>query len=242
MSQATPMTNEKTPQEKTPLTDDDILDWLRANPKFLTRNPEAADLLIPPTRVNNDRKVADFQGYMVKRLKDDREDVILKAREIVETSRANMNNQTRIYNAVLLLLEATNFQDFIHTMTMDFAALLDVDIVSLIVEIDDGIIPQIDLTGVRVVGPGTVDLLTRKQTIVLEPAINGLDELYAGGAGLVKSQALVRLSIGGDTPPALLAFGSRNPQMFQPGMGTEQLGFLGHVIERCFRAWLHQGA
>lgn len=221
------------------LTDDDILSWLKANPKFLARNPQAADLLVPPTRVNNDRKIADFQGYMIKRLKDDREDVISNAREIVETSRANMNNQARIHNAVLLLLEATNFQDFIHTMTMDFAALLDVDVVSLIVEIDAGQIPQIDLTGVRVVGPGTVELLTKRQAITLESATSGLDELYGGGAGLVKSQALVRLHIGGDTPAALLAFGSRNPQMFQPGMGTEQIGFLGHVIERCFRAWLH---
>jgi uncharacterized protein YigA (DUF484 family) len=225
--------------EMPPLTDDDILDWLRANPKFLTRNPEAADLLIPPTRVNNDRKVADFHGYMIKRLKDDREDVITNAREIVETSRANMNNQTRIHNAVLLLLEAGTFQDFIHTMTMDFASLLDVDVISLIVEIESGLVPQIDLTGVRVVTPGSVDLLTRNQPIVLESAISGLDEIYGGGAGLVKSQALVRLNIGGDTPPALLAFGSRNPQMFTPGMGTEQIGFLGHVIERCFRAWLH---
>lgn len=220
------------------LTDDDILNWLKANPKFLARNPQATDLLVPPTRVNNDRKIADFQGYMIKRLKDDREDVISNAREIVETSRANMNNQARIHNAVLLLLEATNFQDFIHTMTMDFAALLDVDVVSLVVEIDAAQIPQIDLTGVRVVGPGTVDLLTKRQAITLEAATSGLDELYGGGAGLVKSQALVRLHIGGDTPAALLAFGSRNPQMFQPGMGTEQIGFLGHVIERCFRAWL----
>ncbi|MDB5492013.1 MAG: hypothetical protein JWO78_1862 [Micavibrio sp.] len=221
------------------ITDDDILNWLKANPKFLTRNPQAADLLIPPTRVNNDKKVADFQGYMIKRLKDDREDVISNARDIVETSRANMNNQARIHNAVLLLLEATNFQDFIHTMTMDFAALLDVDVVSLVVEIDAGSIPQIDLTGVRVVGPGTVELLTKRQNITLESATHGLDEIYGGASGLVKSQALVTLHIGGDTPPALLAFGSRNPQMFQSGMGTEQIGFLGHVIERCFRAWLN---
>lgn len=225
--------------EKPPLTDDDILDWLRANPQFLARNPDAMEVLIPPTRVNNDRKVADFHAYMIKRLKDDREDVLTNAREIVETSRANMNNQARIHNAILLLLEATNFQDFIHTMTMDFAALLDVDVISLVVEIDDGMVPQIDLTGVRVVGTGTVDMLTGGQPITLEAATRGLDQIYGGGAGLVKSQALVRLNIGGDTPPALLAFGSRNPTLFQPGMGTEQLTFLAQVIERCFRSWLH---
>lgn len=223
------------------LTDDDILEWLKANPKFLSRNPEAVDFLIPPQRRNNDKKVADFQSYMIQRLKDDREDVIQSAREIVENSRANMNNQARIHNAILLLLEAGNFHDFIHTMTMDFASLLNVDIISLVVEIDDDVLPQIDLTGVRVVTSGTVDLLTKKQHVLLEPAISGLDELYGGGAGLVRSQALLRINIGGDTPNALLAFGSRDPNLFQAGMGTEQISFLGAVIERCFRAWLHFG-
>jgi|GEM_PF-5814629 len=95
--------------------------WFRQHEKTTTKN------------------VADFQSYMIKRLKDDREDVIQSAREIVENSRANMNNQTRIHNAILLLLEATSFQDFIHTMTMDFAAMLDVDIISLVIEIDAGV-------------------------------------------------------------------------------------------------------
>ncbi len=228
--------------DDTRFTDDEVLNWLKANPKFLARNPEAVDFLVPPTRKDNDRKVADFQSYMIKRLKDDREDVIQSAREIVETSRANMNNQARIHNAILLLLEATTFQDFIHTMTMDFAALLNVDIISLVVEIDDAMIPQIDMTGVRVVGPGTVDLLTKKQAMLLEPAIHGLDDIYGGGAGLVKSQALMRLHIGGDTPAAILAFGSRDPNMFHAGMGTEQISFLGAVIERCFRLWLSPSA
>lgn len=223
------------------LSDDDILAWLKANPKFLARNPDAVEFLVPPTRKDNDKKVADFQSYMIKRLKDDRDDVLVSAREIVESSRANMNNQARIHNAILLLLEATSFQDFIHTMTMDFASLLDVDVISLIIEIESGAIPQIDMTGVRIVTGGTIDLLTRKQTIVLESNISGIDELYGGGAGLVKSQALMRLAIGGDTPASLLAFGSRNPTLFQPGMGTEQIQFLGHVIERCFRLWLSIG-
>lgn len=228
--------------EKPVLTDDDILEWLKANPKFLSRNPDAAEFLVPPRRVNNDRKVADFQSYMIQRLKDDREDVIQSARDIVETSRANMNNQTRIHHSILMLLDATTFDDFIHTITMDLAAMLDVDIISLVVEFDDPVLPQIDLTGVRVVGPGTLDLLTKAQRIVLESGIAGLDELYGGGAGLVKSQCLMRLHIAEGAPDVLLAFGSRNPVMFQPGMGTEQISFLGGVIERCFRAWLGQEA
>lgn len=225
-------------EDKPRLTDDDILEWLRANPQFLTRNPDAAEFLVPPRRVNNDRKIVDFQSYMIQRLKDDREDVIQSARDIVETSRANMNNQTRVYNSILMLMDATSFEDFIHTITMDLAAMLDVDIISLVVELNDAILPQIDLNGVRVVGPGTLDLLTRRQPVILESGIAGLDELYGGGAGLVKSQCLLRLHIADAAPHVLIAFGSRNPDLFHSGMGTEQIAFLGAIIERNFRHWL----
>lgn len=219
-----------------PLTEDDIIAWLRAHPRFLQENPAACDLLMPPAEKKG-KGIADFQAYMIQRLKDDRQDVLDSARELVENSRHNMNNMTRIHRAVLLLLEAGDFEDFVRTITLDFASLLDVDIVSLIVETDDHVIPHVDIAGVRLVGPGTVDLLLQNNPLALESATPGLEQLYGGGATLVKSQVLLRLHIP-DAPPALLAFGSRDPHMFQPGQGTEMISFLGRVVERSFRTWL----
>ena len=219
------------------LTEQDILNWLRAHPRFLQDNPAACDFLLPPAEKKG-KGIADFQAYMIQRLKDDRQDVIDSARELVENSRHNMNNQARIHRAVLLLLEAASFEDFIRTITLDFAALLDVDIVSLAVETEGEVIPHIDLAGVRLVSPGTVNLLLKDVPVALEAATRGLDQLYGGGASLVKSQALLRLDIGAGAPPALLAFGSRDPHLFHTGQGTEMVSFLGRVVERCFRAWL----
>jgi len=85
------------------LDDNVILNYLRANPKFLKDNPEALEYMdLPP--MSSEKGVADFQAYMIKRLKADKEEVIQTTREIVETSRANMNNQQRIHKAVLRLL------------------------------------------------------------------------------------------------------------------------------------------
>jgi uncharacterized protein YigA (DUF484 family) len=78
----------------------------------------------------------------------------------------------------------------------------------------------------------------KERDIVLESGINGSEALYGGGAGLVLSQALVRLHIGPDQPEALLAFGSRDPDLFQKGQATDLLSFLGKVIERRFHSWL----
>lgn len=219
------------------ITEEQVTDWLKRHPRFLAQNPQMLDILLPPTE-NNGRGIADFQAFMIKRLKDDKNEVIASARELVENSRHNMHNQQRINRAVLLLLEATNFEDFIRTITLDFAALLDVDIVSLVVETDGEVIPHVDLAGVRLATAGTIDLLLSGDGVALEGGTRGMDQLYGGGATLVKSQALLRLDIGLGTPPALLAFGSRDPNLFYPGQGTDMISFLGRVVERCFRSWL----
>ena len=90
------------------LTAADIIDWLKAHPEFLKKNPDAIDYLIAP-KEENGRKVADFQSYMIERLKADKSEAIETAKDIVETARNNMNNQARIHKAVLRLLVAQSF-------------------------------------------------------------------------------------------------------------------------------------
>jgi uncharacterized protein YigA (DUF484 family) len=221
------------------ITKNDVIRWLRDNPSFLQDHPEVCDLLMPPVEQRG-KDIADFQSYMIQRLKDDKEGVIEATREIVETSRANMSNQSRIHKSVLMVLEAQSFDDFIRVLTMDFLSLLDVDIVSLVVEADGEAIPHIGMTGVKAVTPGMVNLLMEDRSIILGPVLEELTEIYGGGAGLVKSHMLMRMKIDRDLPEALLAFGSREPGMFQSDHGTEMAAFLGKVIERAFRIWLRE--
>lgn len=220
-----------------PLTADDVIAWLRNNPDFLQRNPDVCDLLAPP-REYKGKGVVDFQQFMVNRLRADRDGVIEEARDIVETSRANMNNLSRIHTAVLMLLEARDFEDFIHTLTMDCPSILNVDIMSLVVEAEDGVVPHISVSGVYAVSPGSIDLVMKESAISLEANIRGLGEIYGGGAGLVNSQALVRMTIDPQMPSAMLAFGSREPELFQAGQATDLLMFFSRTVERLFRSWL----
>lgn len=227
------------PDDKTlSLTEQDVINWLRDHPDFLKKHSDLLDHMTPP-KEKFGKGVADFQHYMVQRLKADRDEVLESAREIVENSRANMNSQTRMHRAILMLLEATTFEGFVSTITLDFPSLLDVDIVSLIVETDTAVVPQIHLQGVRAVAPGTIHLLMKDKPIILEANISGIDEVYGGGAGLVKSQALLKLHVGDEAPAAMIAFGSRDPKAFESTQGTELIAFLGCVTERLFQAWLH---
>ena len=221
--------------DKTMISKDDVLEFLKNNQD----DPELFEALIPPKKRGRRGQPADFQAYMIERLKTDKDEAVEASREIVETTRANMNNQQRIHEAVLRMLEATNFADFIHSITMDLATLLDVDIAVLVVEADGQSIPQIQTTGIRAVPEGTVNKWMGDKTVLLEDDISGIEAIYGGGATLVKSQILLRVDISMKTPPAILAFGSREPDMFSEGQATDQILFLARVIERCFRSWLN---
>jgi uncharacterized protein YigA (DUF484 family) len=152
--------------------------------------------------------------------------------------RSNVNNQQRIHKAVLRILEARNFDEFIHIITMDLSAMLDTDISVFVVESNGQDIPHIHTSGIRVLPEGTIDSWMNGQNVLLQSDIGGLEAIYGGGANLVQSQALLRIDISMDTPPAILAFGSRDSNMFEDGQGTEMVSFLALVVERAFRSWL----
>ncbi len=220
------------------LSAEDILSYLKDHPSFLQDHPKAIDYLVPPKQ-QNEKGIADFQSHMIRRLKEDKSKILETTRELVETSRANMNNQHRIQQAILCLLEARNFDQFIQAVTMDLSAILDVDITSFIVESNGRDIPHIHTNGIRILPPGTVDKWMEGKSVLLQSDIQGIEAIYGGGAMLVASQALLRVDISMNTPPALLCFGSRDPYLFTDTQATDQIQFLARVVERSFRSWLN---
>jgi uncharacterized protein len=220
------------------ITPQDVLAFLQKNPKFLQNNPEAMEYLVPP-KTNGDKKVKDFQSFMIERLKQDKEKVMDTTRTLIDNARSNMNNQQRIQKVVLRLLEATSFDEFIHILTMDMATMLDTDICVLVVEGAGQDIPHVHTSGVRLVPTGTIDKWMAGKSALLQSEISGIEVIYGGAYTLIQSQALLRVDISLNTPPAILAFGSRDPLMFDAGQATDQVAFLARVVERQFRSWLN---
>jgi len=230
--------NYKAPAMSSDITPQDILEFLKDNPSFIKDYPEAAALLVPAKPRAKRGEVADFQSYMIDRLKADKEQATSTTKELVEATRANMSNQQRINAAVLRMLEAQRFDDFIQAITLDLAPLLGVDIAVFLVEADGNDIPHISTSGIRVIPEGTVESWMGDKPVLLQDNISGIEAIYGGGATLVSSQILLRIEISEHTPSALLAFGSRDPEMFKDGQATDQILFLSGVVERCFRTWL----
>lgn len=224
---------------KAPLKADQVAEFLRQNPEFFDDFPDLLEVLKAPARDVGDG-VIDLQQHMVERLRGELTDMAAARDDLVTTGRNNLSAQTRVHKAILALLKARNFEQFIEMLTMDLAVILDLDVVTIGVEKTEDEPTKPCTAGVFRLEPDTVDhLMGPGQNIVLRSEVPGDPAIFGEGAGLVASDAMIRLSIGGTTPTALLALGSRDPDQFHPGQGTELLAFLARVVESCIRGWLN---
>lgn len=214
------------------LDDAAVAAYLKANPEFFETHPEA----LPSAQEG--KGVVDFQSRMLEKLKNDKNKVQRLQKELIENARANMHNQSRIHTAVLVALEAESFEEFVEAVTQELPVLLDVDTINLVIESTSKEIPFINQAGIRFARQGLVQKWLNTGDALLQNNINGTEEIFGPGAGLVRSQALVRLEISKDTPAGIIAFGSRDPELFQPNQAVDQIGFLAQVIERGIRIWL----
>ena len=222
----------------TPVTVEQVAAYLRQNPTFLKDNPELLDAMAAPEREHGDG-VVDLQQAMVERLRSENDKLRTERDHLVINSRNTLVTATRVHRSVVTLLAATCFEQFIERITTDLAATLDLDLAILGVEnTADG---QMNVApgGIKRLPEGMVEMIFGTQRrVVLRDDISGDPEIYGHAASLVRSDALVRLSISSITPPALLAFGTRSPGHFDSTQGTEMLSFLGHSIELMTRGWL----
>ncbi len=221
-----------------PVTAARVAEYLRQHPDFLARNPALLEGMEIPGR-DQGNGVVDLQRFMVERLRSDLAEMSAARDELVINVRTNMATQSRTHKAIIALLAARSFEHFVETVTTDLAIVLDLDVVALAVEQSERDDHSQPPAGVRCLQPGAInEVLGPTQNILLRSDIDGDPMIFGAGAGLVRSDALIRLDISSEAPPALLALGSRQSDQYDPGQGTELLRFLAQVIEHTFRAWL----
>jgi hypothetical protein len=215
----------------------EVIAYLKQHPDFLDRHPEALRLLRAPAREVGEG-VFDFQHFMLERLRGELARLNLEHRTLIAASRGNLASQGRVHKAALAILGAPSFEQLLQIVTTDLAVLLDVDIVTLAVETTASparLMPH----GIHLLRAGTVDaLLGAERNVLLQADLPGDAALFGGAAGLVRSQALLRVSIGRGMPLGLLCIGARRVGRFNPGLGAELLGFLARVLGITIGQWL----
>jgi uncharacterized protein YigA (DUF484 family) len=224
--------NDAASEKPSELSGEQVSNFLSNNPNFFEENPDTLKSIEVPSRWSGDG-VVDMQKFMLEQLRGEIDNLRDCTQDVIETSRTNMSVQTRTHTAVLALLSASNFNQLISVISEDFPLLLDIHVAKIGFEPANSPETEIQSDAVTRYLPGDVDQLTGPdQDVVLMQNVNDDGSLFGEEAVLIHSAALARLRPGLRTPTGLLALGAKG-SAFYPGQGTELIGFLARVLERC---------
>lgn len=216
-----------------------IIAYLKDNPDFLIRHPEALANVDMPSRWEGEEGVVDMQQVMLERLRGEIENLSSCAQDVIETSRSNMSSQTRVHAAVLALLGARNMEQLARIIQDDLPLLLDVDVATIGFSRSNIVVTALNSDSVLRFEPDfIVSILGENADTRLVSEMRDDGTLFGPGAGLVRSAGIARLRRGLDVPEGVLALGSRTEGMFNPGQGSDLLNFVARVVERLTHRFL----
>ena len=168
-----------------------------------------------------------FSSFMLERLRSDLQRAKDEHKKLIALSRGNLASQCRVHKAALTMLKATSFEHLLQIVTTDLAVLIDVDVVTLCIESTVARTTRLPLPGIHLLRAGVVDqVLGPDRDVRWTLMSRAIRRCSAAAAGLVRSQALVRLTFGRSGQTGLICVGTRKPGTFHPGLGTELLSFL----------------
>jgi uncharacterized protein YigA (DUF484 family) len=218
------------------IREQDVLAYLRRNPRFFAAHPELLAALAPENRFETDKVVVDMQRFVVERLRRQVDDLKASSERLVTTTRSNMSLVECTMECALALLYAGSFDELGQILSDDLPTHLSVDAVAIGFETDN--LPVDAGHIVRALPVGTVSEMMGGNILSrIRPETDGSSVLYGASAGIVRSDALIALADGEGMPAGIFAVGCRTPGHFELGQGTELIAFLAHVTRYAVGRW-----
>lgn len=227
-----------TPQPTGKAAAERVAAYLRAHPGFLAAHPELLEGQDAPRRTLG-TGVADFQEFLIERLRGEVRRLTEAERVLVGERREARSLTERVQKATLALIAAQDLTLLIEAVTIDLAVLLGVDVAALAVETDDAARAREPVAGVRCLTEGAVDgLIGEVRDVLIVPDGRADARVFGAGAGLVRSAVLARVGGRRGLPNAVLGIGSRRAGRFHANVGAESFRYLAEVLEHCLRTRL----
>ncbi|KPQ08083.1 MAG: hypothetical protein HLUCCA12_03135 [Rhodobacteraceae bacterium HLUCCA12] len=218
-----------------------------ADPGLVLDDPEMMRALVTAAERAMGGNVVDLRAMAMDRLEARLQQLEETHRAVIAAAYENLSSTNQIHRALLRMLDAERFEDFVIALGRDVAEILRVDCLRLVLESPDragtGALGQLsDVLTVRPPGFVAQYMSTGRtippRPIILRQAVPADDSPYGVRAEDLRSEALMRLDLGEGRLPALLAMGSEDPHRFKQGQGTDLLAFFTSVFERTLRRWL----
>ena len=191
--------------------------------------------------------VIDMRGLAMERLEARLDRLEDTHRSVIAAAYENLAGTNQVHRAILRLLDANDFETFLHDVAGPVAEILRVEAARLVLEtVQDGTDPSINRLDhvLTVVPPGFVDhYLSQGRGMPARPItlrqVQDSDPIVYGRSGAwIRSEACLKLDFGEGRLPGLLVFGAEDPHMFGAHQGTDLLAFFAGVFERQMRRWL----
>ncbi len=215
----------------------EIRKYLKQHPDFLIKNPDLFNILTPPDRSTSD-EVVDFQNMMIEKIKNNLKEMQNNQGNLIDTSRNNLTTQAQVHEATLSLLDAVDINHLCHMVSRDWPDNLHIDVIRICFE-QDHKTSFTDLKEISSISKGSVDKYLGKDDIVqLRGNVEVSEDIFGPAKSLIKAEALIKIPATDSNPPGILAFGSRDADMFYAGQGTELLRFLGKSFHKSLVQWL----
>jgi len=220
---------------------------LIADPELLLEDQAIMQALVAANEQSMGSNIVDLRGIAMERLAARLDRLEDTHRSVIAAAYENLAGTNQVHRAVLRLLDARKFEDFLSDLRGDVADTLRVDAMRLILESEEAEHdPAVQRMGdiLSVVEPGFCDrYITKGRDIPARPVslrqTRAEDEkVYQDKADYIRSEACLKLDFGEGRMPGMLVMGSEDPHLFTPQHGTDLLTFFGGVFERAMRQWL----
>lgn len=216
-----------------------VRDKIIAQPEIVTQDPDIMRALVDVYDQTLGDNVVDVRGIAMRSLEERISRIEDNHRTVIAAAYDNHASTSQMHRAVLRLLDCATLNDFIDALSNDVAAILQVETVHVILEMDGTHRQPPHRDGLIIGEPGVVAAyLTGRadhpqRQVTLRQLDRGPTEVYGARGDLIQSEACLLLEFGQSQLPGLVIMGSENPQKFTPQQGTDLLAFFAHVIESC---------
>ena len=199
--------------------------YLKHHPDFLSDYPElAAQLKMPHEK----GPVASLATYQLQNLREKNAELERRLAELIAIAAENELLMGRVHALTVALLRANTIEVTARSVVAKLSADFATDQVRLVLFGNQPPLPRAEWL-IQVSGPEALpefrDFLNQSEPVSGRLSAEKLDKLFGEAASETRSVAMMRLGASG-----MLAIGSKDPDRFQPGMGTLFLNMISATI------------
>ncbi|MCF2906406.1 DUF484 family protein [Octadecabacter sp. CECT 8868] len=230
-----------------PLLNDDVRSKIMSDPEALLEDQDIMRALVAANEKNLGGNIVDLRGIAMERLEGRLDRLEDTHRNVIAAAYENLAGTNQIHRAILRMMDAGKFENFLNDLRGDVSDILRVDAVRLVLEsstseADPAIARLSDVLSIA--EPGFVQNYISHgrsapaRQVTLRQVKTDDVEVFGDKAEYIRSEACLRLNLGDGRLPGMLIFGAEDPHQFTPQQGTDLLTFFAGVFERVMRHWL----